>query len=53
MAWALTSAQRPQPGAPTFLHSNSNHKGTTMEHTLPALPYALDALAPAYSQETM
>ena len=25
----------------------------TMEHTLPALPYAIDALAPAYSQETL
>ena len=24
-----------------------------MEHTLPALPYAIDALAPAYSQETL
>jgi Fe-Mn family superoxide dismutase len=24
-----------------------------MEHTLPALPYALDALAPAYSKETL
>ncbi|ABD70860.1 Superoxide dismutase [Rhodoferax ferrireducens T118] len=24
-----------------------------MEHKLPALPYAIDALAPAYSQETM
>ncbi|HPK31684.1 MAG TPA: superoxide dismutase [Fe], partial [Ottowia sp.] len=24
-----------------------------MERTLPPLPYALDALAPAYSQETM
>ena len=24
-----------------------------MEHTLPALPYALDALAPEYSKETM
>ena len=23
-----------------------------MEHTLPALPYAIDALAPHYSQET-
>jgi len=24
-----------------------------MEHTLPALPYAIDALAPHYSQETL
>ena len=24
-----------------------------MEHTLPALPYALDALAPSYSRETL
>ena len=24
-----------------------------MEHTLPALPYAIDALAPNYSQETL
>ncbi len=24
-----------------------------MEHTLPALPYAIDALAPAYSKETL
>jgi Fe-Mn family superoxide dismutase len=24
-----------------------------MEHTLPALPYAIDALAPVYSQETL
>ena len=24
-----------------------------MEHKLPELPYALDALAPAYSKETM
>ena len=24
-----------------------------MEHTLPALPYALDALAPHYSKETL
>jgi Fe-Mn family superoxide dismutase len=24
-----------------------------MEHTLPALPYALDALAPHYSRETL
>jgi Fe-Mn family superoxide dismutase len=24
-----------------------------MEHTLPPLPYAIDALAPHYSQETL
>jgi Fe-Mn family superoxide dismutase len=24
-----------------------------MEHTLPPLPYAIDALAPHYSQETI
>ena len=24
-----------------------------MQHTLPALPYAIDALAPHYSQETL
>lgn len=24
-----------------------------MEHTLPPLPYAMDALAPAYSRETL
>ncbi|MFM2035300.1 MAG: Superoxide dismutase, partial [Pseudomonadota bacterium] len=24
-----------------------------MEHTLPALPYAIDALAPHYSKETL
>ncbi|RST45083.1 superoxide dismutase [Fe], partial [Variovorax sp. DXTD-1] len=24
-----------------------------MEHTLPPLPYALDALAPEYSKETL
>ncbi len=24
-----------------------------MEHTLPSLPYAIDALAPHYSQETL
>lgn len=24
-----------------------------MEHTLPALPYSLDALAPHYSRETL
>jgi Fe-Mn family superoxide dismutase len=29
-----------------------NHEGNTMEHTLPPLPYAIDALAPHYSQET-
>src|SRR5450830_185720 len=28
-------------------------KGRTMEHTLPPLPYAIDALAPAISQETL
>ncbi len=28
-------------------------KDTFMEHTLPALPYAIDALAPHYSQETL
>jgi hypothetical protein len=30
-----------------------NHEGNTMEHTLPPLPYAIDALAPHYSQETL
>jgi Fe-Mn family superoxide dismutase len=28
-------------------------KDTTMEHTLPPLPYAIDALAPHYSKETL
>jgi superoxide dismutase, Fe-Mn family len=28
-------------------------KGTVMEHTLPALPYAMDALAPHISKETL
>jgi Fe-Mn family superoxide dismutase len=28
-------------------------KGRTMEHTLPPLPYAIDALAPSISQETL
>ena len=34
---------------------NKNHfnQGDTMEHTLPQLPYALDALAPHISKETM
>ena len=34
--------------------NQSNHEETTMERTLPPLPYAIDALAPAgYSKETM
>jgi Fe-Mn family superoxide dismutase len=32
---------------------NTNSKGRTMEHTLPPLPYAIDALAPHISQETL
>jgi len=41
---ALVAAISPTPNPP---------KDLTMEHTLPPLPYAIDALAPHYSQETL
>src|SRR3569623_3672308 len=31
----------------------NNSKGATMEHTLPPLPYAMDALQPHISKETL
>src|SRR6218665_856773 len=40
---------RPRPAARHFTPQGN----PTMEHTLPALPYAIDALAPHYSQETL
>src|SRR5690606_4164484 len=32
---------------------NPPHESTTMEHVLPPLPYAIDALAPEYSKEAL
>jgi Fe-Mn family superoxide dismutase len=42
-------------GVSTKITRLQNHqtKGRTMEHTLPPLPYAIDALAPHISQETL
>jgi Fe-Mn family superoxide dismutase len=40
------------PKIPGF-QKPTHTKGRTMEHTLPPLPYAIDALAPAISQETL
>src|SRR3546814_14769705 len=37
----------------TALDRALNKEGTHMAHTLPALPYALDALAPHISKETL
>ncbi len=37
----------------TTMESTHLQRNTDMEHTLPALPYAIDALAPHYSQETL
>src|SRR6218665_2883799 len=43
-AYNLRASEQPHP----FLN-----RGVDMEHTLPPLPYAKDALAPHYSQETL
>jgi superoxide dismutase, Fe-Mn family len=48
----MTFRQKPR----VFVHSLSvqpSPKGNSMEHTLPPLPYAIDALAPHISQETL
>ncbi len=49
-----TAQPRPRPfvstTTPLFLKTTTED---TMEHTLPALPYAIDALAPHYSKETL
>jgi Fe-Mn family superoxide dismutase len=39
-------------GAPAAA-ADSTHEDTTMEHTLPPLPYAIDALQPHISKETL
>ncbi|OYU31570.1 MAG: hypothetical protein CFE39_07930, partial [Comamonadaceae bacterium PBBC2] len=36
-----------------YKFSTATQEDPIMEHTLPALPYAIDALAPHYSQETL
>jgi Fe-Mn family superoxide dismutase len=38
---------------PNTLSDQQSIKGQDMEHTLPPLPYAMDALAPTISQETL
>src|SRR5213596_1657411 len=45
------AAYNPHPAS--HLATTTTLERTTMEHTLPPLPYALDALAPACSRETL
>src|SRR5438034_11668692 len=46
------AAYNPLPAQPPP-SNNKPFERTTMEHTLPPLPYALDALAPHLSRETL
>jgi Fe-Mn family superoxide dismutase len=44
--------RRARCGAPAAA-ADTTHEDTTMEHTLPPLPYAIDALQPHISKETL
>src|SRR4029079_1956355 len=50
---ALTASAVRESKLPTIVETNHSPARTLMKHKLPPLPYAMDALAPHVSQETL